>query len=354
MQDQIQNILNEAVASGQEHGVQCVVWRDGKKIVDACAGTRLPDGKPVTPDTLFPVFSAGKGIVSTSLHRLVELGKCSYDQLYSTVWPEFGSDGRETITLEYVMSHRSGMHLMPRTDTPEELADWNRMSSHLAAMKPAFEPGSQTAYQAITYSWMAGEFAARVAGCSFQEWIRKSVLEPVGIENDVYFGVDDEADDRVSLLARGQGEAPVEITAETPFYIPLERMMTYPEIRKCCLPGAGALASANGLAKHYQALLDGFLSADTLKRATTLNIPPGTELDLNPGSWAVFGLGYGLLGPRNDLGSVFGHNGYGGSTGFADMNTRTAFALAKTDIHMGDDPTRRKICNLLGIDYKNW
>ena len=175
MQDQIQNILNEAVASGVEHGVQCVVWRDGKKIVDACAGTRFPDGKPVTPDTLFPVFSAGKGIVSTSLHRLVELGKCSYDQLYSTVWPEFGSDGRETITLEYVMSHRSGMHLMPRTDTPDELADWDRMSSHLAAMKPAFEPGSQTAYQAITYSWMAGEFAARVAGCSFQEWIRKSV-----------------------------------------------------------------------------------------------------------------------------------------------------------------------------------
>ena len=354
MENKIRQILEESVASGVEHGIQCVVWRNGKKIVDLCAGTRLPDGKPVTPDTLFPVFSAGKGIVSTAVHRLVELGKCSYDQLYSTVWPEFGTDGKETITLEYAMSHRTGMHVMPAVAGPEELADWDLMCKRLAAMKPAFEPGTQTAYQAITYSWMAGEFAARVAGCPFREWVEKSVLEPMGIKGQFYLGVDDAADERVSLLARGRGEAEVVITPETPFYMPLERMMTYPQIRKCCLPGAGALATANGLAGHYQALLDGFLTADTLKRAPALNIPPGTVLDLNPGSWAVFGLGYGLLGPRNNVGAVFGHNGYGGSTGFADVDTRTAFALTKTDIHMGDDPTRRKICNVLGIDYKNW
>lgn len=354
MQNKIQEILNEAVSSGLEHGVQCVVWRHGKKIVDACAGTRLPDGEPVTPETLFPVFSAGKGIASTALHRLVELGRCSYDQLYSTLWPEFGADGRENITLEYVMSHRSGMHIMPQVASPEELADWDLMCRRLAEMKPAFEPGSQTAYQAITYSWMAGEFAARAAGCPFREWVQKSVLDPMEIAGDFYFGVDDVADKRVSLLTRGAGEPEAVITLETPFYMPLERMMNYPVIRRSCLPGAGALATANGLAKHYQALLDGFLSEKTLARATKLNIPPGTELDLNPGSWAVFGLGYGLLGPRQDLGSVFGHNGYGGSTGFADRNTGTAFALTKTDIHMGDDPTRRKICNLLGIDYKNW
>ena len=57
MENKIREILNEAVATGMEHGIQCVVWRDGKKIVDLCAGTRLPDGNPVTPDTRFPVFS---------------------------------------------------------------------------------------------------------------------------------------------------------------------------------------------------------------------------------------------------------------------------------------------------------
>ena len=347
-------ILHDAVASGLEHGIQCAVWRDGRKMADVCAGVRVPDGKPVTEDTLFPVFSAGKGVTATVIHLLAEQGKCGYQMPYSELWPAFGYGARRLVTLEYVLSHRSGMHNMPQVYTPGEIADWDGMCEKIASMQPEFEPGSRVKYQPVTFSWLAGEFAARAGEKLFRDLACESVLCPLGMEGGFYFGVDSEADSRVTLAVPGREMPRFSMTEDTPCYVPVERIYTYPEIRKCCLPGAGALATANALALHYQGILDGFLSGKTLDLATKPSVPAGSLPKPDPVAQAVFGLGYGLFGPENDPGQIFGFNGYGGSTGIADRKTRTAFALVKTDLHLGDDPTRRKLCDLLGMDYMPW
>jgi CubicO group peptidase (beta-lactamase class C family) len=87
IQEQVQETLDELVASGAELGVQVVAYRDGVKVVDTVAGVAAPDGPPVTAGTVFYNFSLGKGAMSTLAHQeparsyagapLVRLPRCS-------------------------------------------------------------------------------------------------------------------------------------------------------------------------------------------------------------------------------------------------------------------------------------
>jgi CubicO group peptidase (beta-lactamase class C family) len=72
IQEQVQETLDELVASGAELGVQAVAYRDGIKVVDTVAGVVAPDGPPVTPGTVFYNFSIGKGAMSTLVHQEVD------------------------------------------------------------------------------------------------------------------------------------------------------------------------------------------------------------------------------------------------------------------------------------------
>lgn len=116
MQEVVQGILDEAVAAGTERGAQCVVYWNGEKVVDAWAGTLDAKGeRKVDGDSLFPVFSTGKAIASTAVHRLVEQGKLGYDTRVADVWPEFGCAGKEEIRLWHVMTHRRDFSRFPPT-----------------------------------------------------------------------------------------------------------------------------------------------------------------------------------------------------------------------------------------------
>ena len=78
----LQGLLDQAVESGKECGCQLAVYENGELVADLCAGYTTPERtQEVMPDTLFPVFSVGKGIFSTAAHRLIE----KYRQSENTV-----------------------------------------------------------------------------------------------------------------------------------------------------------------------------------------------------------------------------------------------------------------------------
>ena len=75
----LQALLDQACREGEEYGCQLAIYHHGNLVADLNAGKVAPTGKEVASDTLFPVFSAGKGIVSTkstdfnrpSLHNII-------------------------------------------------------------------------------------------------------------------------------------------------------------------------------------------------------------------------------------------------------------------------------------------
>src|SRR5437763_1000964 len=89
-QQGVQCLLDELTMSGKERGLQVAIYLHGDLVVDAWAG--LADWvtrKPVDGDTLFTVFSVGKGIAATAVHILAERRVLEYDAPVSRYWPEF-------------------------------------------------------------------------------------------------------------------------------------------------------------------------------------------------------------------------------------------------------------------------
>lgn len=355
---QIRQLLDEAVSSGEELGCQLAVYLDGEQILDEWAGWADPDRtRRVEADTVFPVFSTGKGFAVTALLRLIEQGRLHLDDRVADLWPEFGCNGKEELKVWHILSHRTGLFETPPC-TEAELIDRDIMQQRIAEAVPAWRPGTRARYQAITFSWLVPGVAERATGKEFRSIVRDEVASPLRIESLLFYGTTDDAEQRRAVLVRGNDLPPVKPEEKT-LLSPLENAITFESVRRACLPGFNCHTTARAIAKHYAALLgevEGMpplLSRAMLDRATTLTRAADDPVPLVPGTWELFGLGYVLSGPKDDLGRIFGHGGYGGSEGIADRKMRLAVGYTSNSLHL-NPRTRNRIYELLELHSRDW
>jgi len=111
------------------------------------------------------------------------------------------------------------------------------------------------------------------------------------------------------------------------------------------VPAANGHATALGLATIYSALADGserLLKRDTVELGRT---GQGRCVDVVAGLDNEFGLGFTLGGAQRSFGPnprAFGHDGFGGATGFADPERGIGFAYVMNQMGPGlrDDPRK--------------
>ncbi|MFA5206705.1 MAG: serine hydrolase domain-containing protein [Lentisphaeria bacterium] len=336
----LQQILDDAVAAGEETGCQLAIFDRGTPVINLAAGNGI------TTDTLFPVFSAGKGLMTTAVHRLVERGVLSYDTRVADLWPEFGCNGKEDVRVWHILTHRSGLHQLPAVNAPEEQADWKLMCDRIAAMKPVWTPGTKCEYQGITYAWLLGEVAQRADGRDFRRIVTEEVLAPLGLEHHFFFGTARPYAAPALTLCPGE---------EPPW---AAQFIGCDAIRHGLVPSANGLGTAYALARHYAALkhdIDGvrLLRPETVANATFLRRAaddPAGE------TWAKFGLGYALCGPEPEVGRMFGHGGALGAEGLADKQTGLAIGFTKNQVTPTHPvhPVRDRISRLLGLPVRHW
>ncbi len=339
IQDLAQRLLADLIESGAEIGVQLAIHQHGRPIVDAFAGRLHANAdEPVTGDTLFAVFSTGKAIAATAVHRLVEMGLLEYDKPIAHYWPEFAKHGKAGITLRHALSHTAGVPQMPDC-TAEEIADWDRMCELVADLKPFWGPGERTHYHAITYGWLIGEPARRAAGRDFGRIVQEEVCVPLGMDA-FYFGIPEALQSRVATMPEPAGNNFPTPAADDPVagrnipknLWPLERWMNTPSICRGCIPASNALANARSISRHYAGLDltrpngETLLSKGTLREVTQLARPA------NPDSPPTkFALGYALFESADAAPRPFGHHGYGGSQGHLDRARGLAVGVTRNN-----------------------
>jgi len=343
IQNQVQETVDELVESGAELGLQAAVYRNGEQVVDAVAGIADPDtGRLVTPDTPFYCYSVGKGASSTVTHVLVERGLFDYDTLVVELWPEFGAHGKEAATVRHVLTHTVGVPGIPADTTPEDLCDWDKMCEAIADVEPWWEPGTQTAYHAYPFGYIIGEIVRRATGKPISQVLKEDVAGPLGIGDELYFGMPESELGRLARLedAEGSAEMLAAMPDDAPFFklgprvtTPTAELGNRKDILMADIPAGGKM-SARAVARMYAALMnevDGvrLVSPERLREICT---PAFTGVDRIMGNPVTWALGYpigGIRGPAEENPSVFGIGGVGGSFAYADTATGVAFALTK-------------------------
>jgi len=343
--------VREAFAQAQapdEGGAQLCVYRHGKKVVDLWAGTDTVNNRPYTDQTVAVMMSVSKGAVATAAHMLSERGLLDLDAPVARYWPEFARNGKETVTVSDLLSHRAGLtSFEPASGVgPRELLDWERCTAALAAMAPLWPPGTAYMYHAVTYGYLVGEVIRRVTGKMPGRFFAEEIAAPLGLS--LWIGLPAAEEHRVAphfsrrpvmtldqwtLLFKGFGIDTDSRVAQTMMHMVIGTgeaiaMINSPEGHAAEIPAANMIGDAASLARMYAATIGEVDGVRLLKPGTVARaMRPQTEGLSAPGDFAKlpnpsplrYGLGYQLtrsVAPMLGEGS-FGHDGAGGRIGFA-------------------------------------
>ncbi|WP_156688033.1 serine hydrolase domain-containing protein [Mycobacterium sp. Marseille-P9652] len=321
------------------------VYVDGQPVVDVWTGRSDREGRvPWSADTGAMVFSAGKGVASTVLHRLADRGLLSYDNPIAQYWPAFGANGKSDITVRDMMRHTTGLSRLG-TVTAEQLLDHRFMEERLAAA-PVDRLAGRAAYHAFTFGWLASGLARAITGKGMRELFRTEVAQPLDTDGIHLGRPPADAPTKaaqtmfpqrfsggpvlgrlISLMARLPVPGPLGAT-----YVPGITSLVQGDMALLDseIPAVNAVVTARGLAKMYGALTNGgsidgqrFLSQELVASLTGRR---SLRPDLNVFFPMSFHLGY-HGSPVPGLLRGFGHAGLGGTIGWADPITKSSFGF---------------------------
>ncbi len=327
-------------------GAAVAVYHRGELVVDAWTGARDAAGTPWQSDTMAMSFSTTKGVIATTVHRLVDRGLIDYEEPVATYWPEFAASGKERVTVRQLLNHSAGLHHLRGVITDAyEMLDWDLVCARLAAESPRYSPGTRHGYHGITYGFLVGEVIRRVTGMTVHDAVDTEIVKPLGLDG-MSIGAPPDRRERVAelivrfgnveraerLVRRAERRAWLRPAIDA-FVVPsADRLFASVDILDAEIPAVNGCFTARSLARMYAALagggvLDGerFLSTETLRRATEVH---STRIDIVVGFPMRWRLGYHLAATtRGVIPSGFGHFGFGGSGAWADPDTDLAVAF---------------------------
>lgn len=165
------------------------IRRHGQVLIDRTIGHSHGNGPddrdlPVLAgtDTPFCLFSASKAITAMLVHKLEEEGEIKVLNPVAHYLPEFGQNGKKTITIHDVLSHRAGIATLQQEVEPEMLFDYPSILKMLYEAKPTHLHGREQGYHALTGGYVMGEIIRRVTGMDIREYMRVTVQEPLGFK----------------------------------------------------------------------------------------------------------------------------------------------------------------------------
>ncbi|PBC11247.1 serine hydrolase domain-containing protein [Mesorhizobium sp. WSM3859] len=342
-------------AQDLEHGGGVSVVTGGKTVVELWGGhADAARTLPWRRDTLINVWSCTKGVVALAIAMLVERGKLDYAAPVAHYWPEFAAGGKERITLDQVMSHRSGLNGLAVPMDEAGLLAWAPYTDALAAMAPLWEPGSRCVYHALSYGHLAGEVLRRVDGRSVGRFVAEEIAGPLGA--DFHVGLAEPEDARAAEMIEGPKTSDwVEFVRASPFphacdnpapraLAPNDRAWRAAEV-----PGGNGQSTAHALARIYGMMAAGgtFEGKRLIGRAAIEEAawPRFRGMDDSFALPTAFAAGYQIEDPvygGRASPQTFGHTGWGGAIGFADPGAGVGFGYVTNRMLGFDDVDPRR------------
>ena len=352
--ESLNRAFNENLERGDDIGAALVVMHNGACVVNLAGGyadqakTRLWQ-----PDTMATLMSATKAFTAACAHRLVDQGLLDLDAPVAKYWPEFAVAGKESMPVGYLLSHRAGLAAFRPQMQPDDIYDWDKVTSILAEQEPFWTPGEKHGYHSLTFGWLVGEVVKRVSGKSLGRYFRDEIGKPLAL--DAWIGVDPSRfyqlaemgpfpapDPAVVEMLQANPESVLALGSSNPPTLGIPGTLNSDAWRSSEIPAANGHASAYALAKFYAALANGgtiggvhVLSPESIARCRE---EQSFGVDEFFGATTRFGLGYILNYELSNYGPnplAFGHCGFGGTLGFCDPEENISFGYVVNKMDEG-------------------
>jgi CubicO group peptidase (beta-lactamase class C family) len=241
------------------------------------------------------------------------------------------------------------------------------LAEKLAALTPYWKPGTGHGYHSLTIGVLAGELVRRITGKRLGTFFADEIAGPFGV--DFWIGLPAAEDSRVVPV----GPAPAPVPGEPvralsavannvrPDFPTIRDLVGIREVRAADLPAVGGIGSARALARLYGACVsevDGqrILTHETVRTVTEQQCAGD---DLVAPHWTSFGIMFQTSWPDRvpmaGPGS-FGHDGYGGTLGFAHPRYRLGFGFTTNRVppRTGADPATGELAQAIvaGLSLK--
>ena len=201
----VKQIQNQYQAAGI---AIAIVDGDGNTAYEKYFGYRDVEKKlPMDQDTIFGMASVTKSFVALSVMQLCEKGMLDLDDPISKYIPEFTNKNQKTVRIRHLLNHSAGYYPLGRIQIKElavKLGYSEEKDGELALIKELADAGvkevaeqmdAQTAENGLIGApgeymsycndgfGLLSEIVRRVSGeNSFSEYVKKHVLDPIGME----------------------------------------------------------------------------------------------------------------------------------------------------------------------------
>uniref|UniRef100_A0A7E4UWA0 Beta-lactamase domain-containing protein n=1 Tax=Panagrellus redivivus TaxID=6233 RepID=A0A7E4UWA0_PANRE len=361
----VEKVFRRNFTDGWEReGAAIAVYHKGKLVVDLQGG--YADSSAMlkwTNETRTVIFSVTKAVGALCVAMLVDRGHVAYSDKVSSFWPEFAQNGKESITVDDVMTHRSGLAAVDETITIEDAKDHTKMAGILERAVPNWTPGTKSGYHAITYGWLVDQIIRRVdekkRGAA--QFFREEVTEKHQI--DFFMGLPQSEEHTVSrlsipgprylmkeilhdprvlvvlgLLHMKTSKSISQRVLDNPDWMRLEsNLNTFnnPELHRLEQPAALGISKAKDLGRIFDLMLQGkIISPEWIEKFKVPTV--NNEIDCVIG--APMYKGYGFMHERHPTKPgkfLFGHPGYGGSSVMIDPDEQIVIAYVSNGLKTG-------------------
>ena len=271
-------------------------------------------------DSIVQWFSSGKPLTAIAVAQLYDQGMVELTAPVSRYLPEFARNGKEGITIEHLLTHTGGFRAADKVPTD---VTWEEAIRYIceAPLEEGWKPGERAGYSTVASWYLLGEVVQRITTIALDLYLRREVLEPLGM-SDTWLRLPFE-----QYKAYGDRLALMHDTAAVkrdPMFMQDAAGMAM------CRPGSSARGPIRDLGRFYEVLLNGgqIVSDETIQLFTRRHrIGMFDETFLHK-----MDFGYGFIVNSNGYGvetvpygygryaseDTYGHSGAQSSCAFAD------------------------------------
>jgi len=205
--------------------------KDGKGFFSASRGNRiLGENDTVDMNTLYPLASMSKPVVSSAIFKLIEDGELTLETELREIYPQFNDmvvaengyleaqfeEAERAITILDLLTHTSGLEYATSVtgrsgvaDLYEELGLINSCLSAsenmdlLSQLPLISQPGENWIYSVATD--VLGAVIEAVAGESLGSYVGRTIFDPLGMENSAWRFSNEVLESRYALIYNSPG-----------------------------------------------------------------------------------------------------------------------------------------------------